>query len=202
MATTIPSGGHTKVLVVEDDLVSRRILETSLEKNGYQVVVAANGLEAWNLFDKEPVRIIVSDWMMPELDGLALCNRIRERPETSYTYFILLTARSGKENYRLAMDSGIDDFLSKPLDREELSIRMHVAERILGYAARISQLETLLPICSYCKNIRDEKNDWHPVEEYINQQTHAELSHGICPKCYETRMKPMIDELKKKKASK
>jgi len=194
-----PSSQPLKVMVVEDDLVSRRILETSLEKNGYNVVIANNGLQAWELFDKDPLRLIVSDWMMPEMDGLALCKRIRGRPETEYTYFILLTARSGKENYHLAMDSGIDDFLSKPLDREELNIRMHVAERILGYTARIQQLETLLPICSYCKNIRDDSNSWRPVEEYINRQTHAELSHGICPKCYETRMKPMIEELKKKR---
>jgi phosphoserine phosphatase RsbU/P len=190
-----------KVMVVEDDLVSRRILETSLEKSGYEVVLASDGQQAWKLFDQNPVRLIVSDWMMPELDGLALCKKIRERPQTDYSYFILLTARSGKENYHLAMESGIDDFLSKPLDREELSIRMHVAERILGYTARIMQLETLLPICSYCKNIRDESDSWRPVEEYINRQTHAELSHGICPSCYETRMKPMIEELRKKRSA-
>jgi phosphoserine phosphatase RsbU/P len=191
-----------KVLVVEDDAVSRKILQTSLEKSGHDVVLATNGQEAWASFDKEPVRMIVSDWMMPEMDGLSLCRNVRQRPETDYTYFILLTARSGKDNYHLAMDAGIDDFLSKPLDRRELTIRMRVAERILGYTTRIRQLEKLLPICSYCKNIRDEKDEWHPVEEYINHQTHAELSHGICPSCYETRMKPMLEELKRKKHAK
>src|SRR6478672_3962742 len=99
-----------KILISEDDPVSIKILQLTLEHYGHEVVAAASGKEAWERFDAEPVRVVVSDWMMPGLDGLELCRRVRSRPATEYTYFILLTAiHTGRENLRLAMDAGIDD---------------------------------------------------------------------------------------------
>ena len=102
-----------KILIAEDDPVSVKILQFTLEHYGHEVIAAANGTEAWEKFDAEPVRVIVSDWMMPGLDGLQLCHKIRARPQTDYTYFILLTAiHTGRDNLRQAMDAGIDDFLA------------------------------------------------------------------------------------------
>ena len=190
-----------KILIAEDETISKRILRTALEKAGHQVVEAGNGAQAWQLFDRAPARIIVSDWMMPELDGLGLCKKVRGRPRTEYTYFILLTARVGKHNYHEAMDTGVDDFLAKPLDREELGIRLRVAERILGFTTKIRQLETLLPICAYCKKIRDENQRWHRVEEYISKRTETSFSHGICPDCYEVHVKPILAQSKKQRSS-
>lgn len=181
-----------KILVAEDDEVSRKVLQVTLEKMGHEVVASRTGVEAWEAFDRDPLRVVVSDWMMPGLDGLDLCKRVRARPQTAYTYFILLTAKTGPVNYRQAMDAGVDDFLTKPLDRDGLSIRLRVAERIIGFAIRIKQLEDLLPICSYCKKIRDEQQNWDPVERYISKHTDASFSHGICPECYEIHVKPMI----------
>ncbi len=186
-----------KILIAEDDDVSRKVLQVTLEKAGHEVVAAPGGVEAWESFDQDPLRVVVSDWMMPVLDGLELCKRVRARPGTAYTYFILLTARTGRENYRHAMDAGVDDFLTKPLERDELSIRLHVAQRILGFASRIKQLEDLLPICSYCKKIRDEQQNWDPIEHYISKHTDSSFSHGICPECYEVHVKPMMAKLRK-----
>jgi sigma-B regulation protein RsbU (phosphoserine phosphatase) len=186
-----------KILIAEDDAISRKILEITLQQLGHKVVAVDNGVEAWKAFDKDPVRLIVSDWMMPEVDGLDFCRKVRARPETDYTYFILLTAiATDKDNFRLAMDAGIDDFLAKPLDREAIWMRLRVAERILGFTTQIRQLKELLPICMYCKKIRDDKNYWQQIESYIHVQTGTDFSHGICPECYDSQVKPQLDALR------
>lgn len=174
-----------KILIAEDDPVTVQILHFTLLHYGHEVVTAANGLQAWEKFDAEPFRVVVSDWMMPTLDGLELCRKIRERPKTDYTYFILLTAvNTGRENLRHAMDAGIDDFLAKPLDREAILMRLRVAERILEYTTQIRQLKELIPICMYCKRIRDDSNYWDQLETYIHVHTGSNFSHGICPDCF------------------
>ena len=87
------------------------------------------------------------------------------------------------------MDAGVDDFLPKPLDREAITMRLRVAERIVEFATQLRQLKELLPICMYCKKIRDDENYWHAVESYISQQTGSNFSHGICPECFEKHVK-------------
>lgn len=178
-----------KILVAEDDPVSVKILQFTLQHWGYDVICTGNGEEAWNIFDADPVRIIVSDWMMPNLDGLELCQKIRQRPKTDYTYFILLTAiNTGRDNLRKAMDAGIDDFLAKPLDREAIYMRLRVAERILQFTTEIKQLKELIPICMYCKRVRDDSDYWQQVETYIQEYTGSSFSHGICPECFKRQM--------------
>lgn len=178
-----------KILVAEDDPVSVKILQFTLQHYGHEVVTAADGDEAWAAFDRDPVRVIVSDWMMPGMDGLQLCQKVRQRVKTDYTYFILLTAiNTGRENLRKAMDAGIDDFLAKPLDREAIMMRLRVAERILEYTTQIRQLKELIPICMYCKRIRDDTNYWDQVETYISTHTGSSFSHGICPDCFDQQM--------------
>jgi phosphoserine phosphatase RsbU/P len=178
-----------KILIAEDDPVTVQILRFTLLHYGHEVVSATNGSEAWEKFDAEPVRVIVSDWMMPGMDGLDLCRKVRERPKTDYTYFILLTAvNTGRENLRHAMDAGIDDFLTKPLDREAILMRLRVAERILEYTTQIRQLKELIPICMYCKRIRDDTNYWDQLETYIHTHTGSNFSHGICPECFASQL--------------
>ena len=175
-----------KILIAEDDPVSVKVLRFTLQHFGHEVLVAASGTEAWEKFDAEPVRVIVSDWMMPGLNGLELCQKVRGRPKTEYTYFILLTAiNTGGDNLRKAMDAGIDDFLSKPLDREAILMRLRVAERILEFTTQIRALKELIPICMYCKRVRDDANYWDQVENYIHEHTGSNFSHGICPTCFE-----------------
>jgi sigma-B regulation protein RsbU (phosphoserine phosphatase) len=178
-----------KILVAEDDPVSVKILQFTLQHWGHEVLCTANGEEAWQAFDQEPVRVVVSDWMMPGIDGLELCKKIRGRSKTEYTYFILLTANNtGRDNLRLAMDAGIDDFLTKPLDREAIYMRLRVAERILQFTTEIRQLKELIPICMYCKRVRDDRDYWQQVETYIHHQTGTNFSHGICPDCFNRQL--------------
>ena len=180
-----------KVLAVEDDDVGRTVLRQALRTLGYAVVEAVDGEAAWTQLQAEPVRIVVSDWMMPGLDGLELCRRIRARTGQDYTYFILVTARdASSQNQRTAMEAGVDDFLSKPIDMQELWMRLHVAERILKYTTRVRQLEQLLPICSYCKKVRDDHNYWQQIENYIKDRTGSEFSHSVCPDCYQKIVVP------------
>lgn len=178
-----------KILIAEDEPVSSRILQLTLEHFGHEVVATSDGREAWERFDADPVRVIVSDWMMPDIDGTELCRKVRERPKTDYTYFILLTAiHTGRENLQKAMAAGVDDFLTKPLDREAIIMRLRVAERILDFTSQIRVLKELLPICMYCKRVRDDQDYWQQVETYIHTCTGTNFSHGICPECLDQEM--------------
>jgi len=180
---------RSRILMAEDDPVSARILQVALSKFGYEPVIAGDGDEAWEKFNQNPVRLIVSDWMMPGLDGLALCEKVRAHPKTPYTYFILLTANhTSADNYEMASAAGVDDFLTKPLDREAIRMRLRVAERILKYTAEIRQLQEMIPICVYCHKVRDEHDYWDLVESYIQKETGSRFSHCACPDCYEKEL--------------
>ena len=179
-----------KILIAEDDPIAAKVLRLTLKNYGHEVDVATDGSEAWQMFDAEPYRLIISDWMMPGLDGLQLCDRVRNRAKTPYTYFILLTAaHTGPEDYTLAMDSGVDDFLTKPFDREIIRTRIYVAQRILRYTTEIRQLKDIIPICSYCNKVRNDGDYWERVETYIKERTGSRFSHGVCPECFDDQVK-------------
>jgi sigma-B regulation protein RsbU (phosphoserine phosphatase) len=185
---------RSRILIAEDDPISAKVLEAALSKFGYEPVIAQDGVEAWDLFNREPARLIVSDWMMPGLDGLGLCEKVRARAHTSYTYFILLTAnRTSTDNYEMATAAGVDDFLTKPLDREAIRMRLRVAERILQYTAEIRKLQEMIPICVYCRKVRNEHDYWDLVESYIQKETGSRFSHGACPECFEKELKQLRD---------
>jgi sigma-B regulation protein RsbU (phosphoserine phosphatase) len=134
-----------KVLVAEDDPIAAEVLRMHLESWGHEVVMTENGAEAWRRFERDHVALVISDWMMPELDGLELVRRIRLCDRGSYAYVILLTARSRKEDIVRGMEAGADDFLGKPFDRDELRVRLRAGERILqleqSLARRNEELE-------------------------------------------------------------
>jgi DNA-binding response OmpR family regulator len=137
--------------------------------------------------------------MMPKVDGLELCRRIRSHEREKYAYIIFLTALAGKKYYQEGMEAGADDFLNKPVDMDELTARLVVAGRILTLHTEVTQLEGLLPICAYCKNIRDDQNTWQPIEGYISKRTEATFSHGYCPDCIEKYVKPDMEAYRIKK---
>jgi phosphoserine phosphatase RsbU/P len=184
-----------KILVAEDDPVSRRILTATLDHLGHRSIVAPDGQAAWDLFQREAVDAVITDWMMPGLTGLELTRLIREHPRERYTYVLMLTALTGRDRYLEGMEAGADDFVSKPFDRMELHARLRMAARILGLQRAVTQLEGLLPICTYCKRIRDESQEWSQVEDYVARRTEAQFSHGICPECYERHLKPQLAQL-------
>jgi DNA-binding response OmpR family regulator len=121
-----------KVLIAEDDRDSRELLSWLLEKLGYHVVATENGKQAWDAYRQEKFRLVISDLLMPDVDGLELCRRIRSVDNAKYTYIILLTALIGKRDYLEGMDAGADDFITKPFDPDELKARLRVAERIIS----------------------------------------------------------------------
>lgn len=198
-----------KILIAEDDPVSRRLLEATLEKFGYEVVVAADGAEAWTALQRNDApRLAILDWMMPELDGLEICRRMRKIATATPPYLILLTAKAERGDVVAGLDAGANDYLKKPFDRGELRARLQVAAHVLelqkNLADRVSELEDalaqvkqlrgLLPICSYCKNIRDEQNFWQRVDNYLMEHADVMFSHGICPDCYKNIVEPKIEQ--------
>ena len=130
-----------KVLIAEDDRDSRELLAWLLEKLGYQVVSTANGREAWDAFRKGRFRLVISDVLMPEVDGFELCRRIRLHKQSKYTYIVMLTALIGKKDYLEGMEAGADDFVTKPFDADELKARLRVAQRIISFQEQAALAE-------------------------------------------------------------
>ena len=172
-----------KVLIVDDDEDLLELLEAIVSGAGHEVMVAADGSRGWQLFSRHTFDVVVTDWNMPEVDGIELCERIRRRERSAYAYVLLLTVRSGKQNFLAAMDAGADDFMSKPVDSDILLARLRAAQRVLELRTHVEQIGKLLPICMTCKKIRDSEDNWQPIEEYIGSRTGAEFSHGYCRAC-------------------
>jgi CheY-like chemotaxis protein len=175
------------VLLADDDGVTRELLAAILEGMGHRVRQFADGAAAWEAYDLEPARVVISDWKMPGVDGLEFCRRVRNRLRTEYTYFILITANdAGDLGYDYEIGDEVDDFLIKPVERGQLWRRMRVAARILRFTTEMRQLEQLLPICTYCHRIREgNAGPWETLERYVGQRTGSSFSHGVCPDCEE-----------------
>jgi len=128
-----------KLLIVDDSMVTRRLLQSCLQKWQYEVEEAEDGAQAWQRFQQGDFPLVLTDWLMPEMDGLELIRRIREADRPGYVYIILLTAKSEKENLIAAMDAGADDFLAKPFDAGELRVRVREGERIIGLERKLAE---------------------------------------------------------------
>jgi sigma-B regulation protein RsbU (phosphoserine phosphatase) len=188
------------ILIAEDDFISRKLLINILEELGHVVSVAADGQEAWEVYKAQPTRMVITDWLMPRMDGLELVEKIRSNDHSDYTYIILLTANIGqRENYFKAMNAGVDDFLAKPLDRLELEIRLQVAQRILKASSHIQSLESVLTICAYTKKVNLPDEGWQTIEEFMRKHLGLTISHGIEPEYYDNVIKPQLEELKARK---
>jgi two-component system chemotaxis response regulator CheY len=133
-----------RVLIAEDEVVSRRILEAFLLRLGYEVVSVSSGKDALGVLrDPQAPNLVISDWMMPEMDGLELCHRTREIQTTGYIYFIMLTSRMEKKDIIKGLEAGADDYLTKPFDQEELICRLKIGERIVNLERRILELANM-----------------------------------------------------------
>jgi DNA-binding response OmpR family regulator len=192
-----------RALIADDDRATTLMLSRTLERWGVDTIVAHDGAEAWELAQSQRPSMGIFDWMMPSLDGIELCTRIRaDETLLSGMYILLLTSRDAHADVVAGLDAGADDYLVKPFDPDELRARVHVgirviklqdrlAERVLELQealARVKQLHGLLPICSYCKRIRSDENYWQQLESYVSQHSDAQFSHSICPVCFEQVM--------------
>ena len=186
-----------RALIADDDHIATTILSRALARSQFDVSLAHDGESAWTTIREKAPQLAILDWMMPALDGPGLCRRIRDDPTTAHMYLIMLTSRDSRADLVVGLDSGADDYLIKPFDPEELRARLQVGVRVLTLqerlADRVAELETavstvkrlhgLIPICSYCKRIRSDSNDWEQLESYISEHSEAQFSHGICPPC-------------------
>ncbi len=190
-----------RILIAEDDLVSRMLLHAALNHWPFQVVVATCGEEAWQIMQQEDApRLAIVDWMMPGMDGLELCRRLRDLKVEYSPYLILLTTRDTKEDIVTGLNAGANDYLAKPFDINELRARIDVGRRMVEMQRQLVEkvselrealdnvkfLRGILPICARCKKIRDDQGYWNQVEIYISNHSEAEFSHGLCPDCAKT----------------
>ncbi len=189
-----------KILVADDDAMLRVLLEGLLSQRKYEVVFATNGLEAWDHIIKGDIDIAIVDWMMPKMDGISLCRKIRQTTLPRYLYAIMLTSRNDAEDVMQGLEAGADDYLRKPFEASELYARLKVGQRTLE---RINALEKaltdvrtlseLLPICGCCKKVRDDKGYWNQVESYMHERYQTVFKHALCPDCI--RKAPKVNGL-------
>ncbi len=187
-----------RVLIAEDNRVSRHLLERTVADWGFDVIGVEDGGAAMEILqsdDAPPLAIL--DIVIPKPDGIELCERTRQRNDLPYIYIMLLTALNKKHQIAAGLEAGADDYVSKPFDFDELRARVRVGQRVVRLERTLQQrvkdlqkalsdvkrLKKLLPICMYCKSIRDDQAYWHQVEEYIHVETGTDFSHGICPEC-------------------
>ena len=198
-----------RILIADDDRVSRRLLEARLLKDGHEVIVTEQGDQAWQTLHRDPtIPLAILDWNMPGLTGPEICARMRQTKTDQPTYVILLTSRDTREDIVSGLQAGANDYVTKPFDFDELRARVQVGERVLqlqkALADRVRELEEalanvkilqgLLPICLYCKKIRDDQNYWQQLDKYVAAHTAARFSHGICPDCYDKVVKPELEK--------
>ena len=133
-----------RILIAEDEAVSRRLLEQILKSWGHEVVATEDGLQAWQALQKGDIPLTIADWMMPRLNGLELCQNIREAHLDGYVYIILLTARGRKRDIVAGLAAGADDYVVKPFDRDELRVRIHAGERIISLERQLRKAQRRL----------------------------------------------------------
>jgi len=189
-----------RILIADDDPVSRRLLAALSERAGYEVVTAADGDAAWEVLQKaDAPNLVTLDWIMPGLDGIDICRRLRAGPRDRPTYVIMVTSREGKQDVVAALGAGADDFVTKPFDTSELNARLAVGRRVIDLqctlndritelSAAIEHVKTLqgiIPICMHCHKIHSDAESWQRIEQYIEAHSDAHFTHGLCPQCLE-----------------
>ncbi len=199
-----------RVLVADDEPVSRTVVGAMLKKAGYEISFASDGQQAWQqLAAPQPPAIALLDWEMPGLAGPEVVERIRARGEQAPTYVILLTSRDSSADIVAGLKAGANDYVTKPANEDELIARVNVGARVVELQtalaervrsleealANVKALQTLLPMCAYCKSIRNDQNYWEKVETYFHDHSGVSFSHSYCPTCYERFVKPQLDAL-------
>lgn len=165
-----------KILIAEDEPISRKLLEESLSGWGYEVIVTKNGTEAWNVLQQEnSPNLVILDWMMPGMNGIEVTKKVRQRSSANYVYIILLTARSSPEDIVMGLDSGVDDYIVKPFNEEELKYRLKIGERIIKLEQRILSLART----DYLTGLLNRRAFIERLEAEINKGKRMRGSFGL-----------------------
>jgi sigma-B regulation protein RsbU (phosphoserine phosphatase) len=187
-----------RILVADDDPIGRRLLEKTLGTSGHEVVAVPDGTEAWHVLSApEPPVLAILDWMMPGLTGIELCEKVRQAKRPVEPYLIVLTSRGATADVVTALQAGASDYITKPFEIEELRARIAVGERIVTLQQQLServraleeafahvhQLQGLIPICAWCRQVRNDSNFWEQVDSYLAKRSALQFTHGICPAC-------------------
>jgi CheY-like chemotaxis protein len=206
-----------QVLVADDEPVSRTVVGAMLKKAGFPVIFAPDGEQAWQQLDvDDPPAIALLDWEMPGLQGPEVVQKMRARRAKTPTYVILLTSRDSSADIVQGLRAGADDYVTKPANEDELIARVNVGAKVVQLQAALADrvrsleealanvkaLQTLLPMCAYCKSIRNDQNYWEKVETYFSQHSNVSFTHSYCPNCYERFVKPELEALEGARAAK
>ncbi len=178
-----------RVLVVDDDPVIRAVVGASLKALGHDVFSCDGGAKAWGLIKGEHFPVMITDWAMPEMNGIQLTQALRAMQRSSYTYVIMLTGHSKREDYLTGIRAGVDAFLVKPLDGALLEAQLTIAARIVGLQDHAARLESIMTVCSYCKKVHSHE-EWMPMEQYVREEFQTLPSHTFCPTCFKDKVEP------------
>ena len=200
-----------KILIAEDNITQQLMLKSTFAELGYDPVVTGDGRTACEIMLKpDAPKLAIIDWMLPGMEGVEVCRKIRKAKFYAPPYLIILTSRDEMEDIVKGLESGANDYMVKPYNVRELQVRIGVGRRFVELQAmltdRIKELESaqahiktlqgIIPICTYCKKIRDDKQYWQQVETYVSDHSLAQFSHSVCPDCYKRLVQPTLDAQK------
>ena len=204
-----------RVLIVDDEPINLRLISVSLSEE-YDILTALNGHEAISRLKQQEVDLILLDVMMPDISGFDVCRIIKADSRYAEIPVVFLTAMDTPQGECQGLDLGAIDYLSKPVELELLKLRVRNLtalklrgdevrqqrdllairkEELEAALARVRQLEGIIPICMYCKKIKDDKQSWQQLERYISEHSEAMFSHSACPECFEKEMKNINEEI-------
>ncbi len=175
------------VLIVDDNPQNRQFLGNLLHENGYDLGMAQDGETALNFVENEQPDLILLDIMMPGMDGYEVCETLKAELSTRYIPVIFLTAKAETDDIVRGFEVGGSDYVTKPFNGVELlaRIKTHI---------EMKRLKGILPICSYCKMIRNDEGQWELVDAFIHKHSEAKISHGLCPACMKKHHPEAADE--------
>ena len=191
---------NSKVLVVDDNTANIDVMLTFLEMEGYEISIATSGEMALHVARHDQPDLILLDVMMPNMDGFETCRILKGDPKTEPIPIIFVTAKKETADIVQGFQSGGVDYISKPYRQEEVlsMVKTHLQlrqliktqEQLIDELNRaldeVKTLKGILPICSYCKKIRDKEGQWHQMEKFISDRSDSQFSHGICGDCFAT----------------
>ena len=188
-----------RILMAVDEVCSRTLLADTLTRLGHDPVVAADGKEAIDIYRRTDFSLVISECLMPRISGIELCSLIRAERRQNYTYIMLFTTPEETRNILESLNCGADDFITKPLTEDVLAARIMLGQRIVNAENVNRAFARLIPICAYCKKVRNDNDCLKPLDEFLLAHSDLQLSHGICPDCYQTKVRPELENIRLKR---